>query len=105
LDVRIGSSIIRGGDKYSDFKVISGVIGTEVKTGWNKVSAKVEVDVGIKGNLGVSADSGVSIGDGSVETKLVGVGFKVGKEIGISTPIGGVSIDLENFLQIFLISF
>ncbi|CAJ0757152.1 6517_t:CDS:2 [Entrophospora sp. SA101] len=58
-----------------------------------------------KKNLGVSADSGVSIGDGSVETKLVGVGFKVGKEIGISTPIGGVSIDLENFLQIFLISF
>ena len=27
--------------------------------------------------------------------KIVGLGFSVGKEIGISTPFGGVSVDLE----------
>src|SRR5437763_2857022 len=80
VEAKLGSSIIRAGDEYSDIKVISGAIGSELKASWDNVSAKVEAGlnlveaevVGIKGNLGVSADSGVSVGGGSVEANLAG---------------------------------
>jgi hypothetical protein len=50
---------------------------------------------GTKVNVGVDAGSEASVGEGSVKLKAGGLGFSVGKEIGISTPFRGASINLE----------
>jgi hypothetical protein len=105
LNAKIGTSLFRGGDEYAEIKVLSGAakakagvddegISARVKAGLNLIETEV---VGIRSNLGINADTGVSIGSDGIETKLVGVGFKVGKEIGISTPIGGISFDVGKF--------
>lgn len=106
VNAKIGTSLFKGGDdEYSEIKVLSGAakakagvdddgISASLKAGLNLVEAEV---VGFKSNLGINADTGVSIGKDGIETKLAGVGFKVGKEIGISTPIGELSFDIEKF--------
>lgn len=50
---------------------------------------------GLRLNVGYDGGSGVSFGPGGVEAKVGGVGFSFGKKMGISTPFGGVSVDLE----------
>lgn len=50
---------------------------------------------GFSANVGYDAGSGVSFGAGGVEAKVAGVGVSIGKKMGVSTPFGGVSVDLE----------
>ena len=62
-----------------------------------KIKAGVETEVmGVKSNIGV-IDTSVSVGRDGVEAKVAGLGFKIGKEIGFSTPFGEVSFKLDSF--------
>ncbi|RIB02900.1 hypothetical protein C2G38_2124206 [Gigaspora rosea] len=62
-----------------------------IKLGVNLVEAEFK---GVKSTIGLNIDTGVSIRKNVVEAKIDGFGIKVGKEVGISTPIGEVSVDL-----------
>jgi hypothetical protein len=50
---------------------------------------------GFEGRVGVNFDTGGSVGKGGVELKAGGVGFSVGKKMGVSTPFGEASVDVE----------
>ncbi|RGB28329.1 hypothetical protein C1646_797300 [Rhizophagus diaphanus] len=63
-----------------------------------KVEARydlVDLEVGgLKSKIGLSADTSGSIGSNGIEAKVAGIGFKVGKEVGVSLPFGEISFDL-----------
>lgn len=90
-------------DGIVDLKLGNYSAGAEVGIGESGASAgyKLGVDAvnakvgGIKGNVGIDFGSGASVGEGSAKLKVSGVGISIGKEIGFSTPLGGVSINLE----------
>ncbi|RGB25615.1 hypothetical protein C1646_771492 [Rhizophagus diaphanus] len=70
-------------------------IGIEMKAGIDVV----EVDVGgIKANFRPNIDTGASVSSDGVEAKVGGVGVKVGKVTGFSTPLGNFEI---NFGKLF----
>jgi hypothetical protein len=86
MDIKILTATV-GAEARAD----SGGFATKVKAGMNLVETEA---MGVKTNLGINADTGVSAGRDGVEAKVVGLGFKVGKEVGISTPFGGISFKL-----------
>lgn len=96
-------SAFRYKDHLGDLKIGSYSVSAEAGIGENGASAKYKLGVdvvnvkagGTKVNIGIDADSEASIGEGSIKLKAGGVGFSVGKEIGVSTPFGGISINLE----------
>lgn len=111
-NVGVGGAIAGGGlncsmagfkDYGGEVNFISGSIGGEIGAGAGGVVAGYSLGVdavnvqagGFRANFGVDAGSGVSLGAGGVEAKVAGFGFSVGKKMGISTPIGGLSVDLE----------
>jgi hypothetical protein len=50
---------------------------------------------GFSARAGIDVGSGVTIGAGGVSGKLGGFGLSVGKKMGISTPLGEISVDTE----------
>ncbi|KLL04141.1 MAG: hypothetical protein MRERV_27c032 [Mycoplasmataceae bacterium RV_VA103A] len=90
-------------DNFGDLKLGNYSASAEAGVGPNGASVKYKLGVdvvsvkvgGTKVNVGVDASSGVAIGEGSAKLKVGGLGVSVGKEIGVSTPFGGVSINLE----------
>lgn len=96
-------SAFRYKDHLGDLKLFSYSASAEAGIGENGASAKYKLGVdianvkagGVKANFGIDGGSEASIGEGSVKAKVAGLGFSVGKEIGVSTPFGGVSINLE----------
>ena len=95
-------STLRIGDDNSEMKFLSGSVGGEIGIGPGGFVAgySLSADVasvragGFQANVGYDAGSGVSFGAGGVEAKVAGLGISIGKKMGISTPFGGVSIDL-----------
>ncbi|CAG8719441.1 14125_t:CDS:2 [Racocetra persica] len=57
--------------------------------------ANLHTKQGIRANVGIDGGSNFTAGSGGVEVKAVGFGLSVGKKMGISTPLGGISIDFE----------
>ncbi|RIA80409.1 hypothetical protein C1645_792605 [Glomus cerebriforme] len=109
-EAKIDSSLYRYSDGVGDLKLVSSKIGVKAEANPFGCKAKFEartdlVDVeagGVRTRIGVIADTGASIGSNTLEAKVAGVGFKVGKEIGVSTPLGEVSVDLEKvFTNLF----
>ena len=87
-----------------DVRFLSGTVGGEIGEGaLGGVTARYSLgaDVmnvkkgGFRINAGIDGGSGVSAGPGGVEVKAAGFGVSVGKKMGFSTPVGGVSVDLE----------
>ncbi|CAB5357334.1 hypothetical protein RhiirA5_436051 [Rhizophagus irregularis] len=102
-EVKIGSSVYRYCDGNTDLKVLSTGVGAKAAANaTDGVKAKLEVGVdlvncesgGFKSRIGLNADTGGSIGPNGIEAKVVGVGFKLGREMGLSTPFGEVSFNL-----------
>uniref|UniRef100_U9T9B1 Uncharacterized protein n=4 Tax=Rhizophagus irregularis TaxID=588596 RepID=U9T9B1_RHIID len=74
---------------------MSGKFGFEMKAGIDVV----EVDGGgVKVKVRPNLDTGASVSSDGVEAKVGGVGFKVGKVTGFSTPLGNFEI---NFVKMF----
>lgn len=103
IDSKLSTTVFRTKDKDGEIKFLSAVAESKYginkdglycmeKLGVNLIEAEA---VGIKSRIGFNVDTGVSVNNNTVEAKLDGFGFKVGKEIGLSTPIGEFSIDLE----------
>jgi len=97
------ASAFRFNDGLGDIKIGSASIGGEAGIGAG-VTAKYSAGIdavnlhtnnGFRANVGIDVGSGGSIGPTGVEVKVLGFGVDVGKKIGISTPLGGISIDLE----------
>src|SRR5205823_6644673 len=89
LDAKIGTSVFRAYDEDAgvDLKFLSAAakakagvdmdgVSASVKAGLNLAEAEV---AGFKSRIGVNADTGVSIGKSGIETKVAGVGFKLGR--------------------------
>jgi len=109
----IGGAIAGGGGEVSAFRIsdnpdeetkfLSAGIGAEFGAGVGGFVAGVSVggDLvsvrkgGFRANVGGNLNTGVSLGAGGVEANVGGFGLAVGKKMGINTPIGGVSFDLE----------
>ncbi|GBB87676.1 hypothetical protein RclHR1_14160002 [Rhizophagus clarus] len=102
-EAKITSSVYRYSDGDEDLKLLNSKLG--VKAGANvidglKAKCEVHLDLldyengGFKSRVGLNADTGGSIGPEGVEAKVAGIGFKLGKEIGVSMPFGEVSFDL-----------
>lgn len=96
-------SAFRYRDHLGDLKLFNYSANAEAGIGENGASAKYKLGVdvanvkvkGVSANVGVDVGSEASIGEGSVKAKVAGLGFSFGKEMGISTPFGGISINLE----------
>jgi hypothetical protein len=74
---------------------MSGKFGFEMEAGIDVV----EVDSGgVKVKVRPNLDTGASVSSDGVEAKVGGVGFKVGKVTGFSTPLGNFEI---NFVKMF----
>ncbi|CAI2194689.1 17028_t:CDS:2, partial [Funneliformis geosporum] len=108
----IGGAIASGGAGYSmlgikdssgEAKFLSASAGGEIGAGPGGVVAGYSLNAdlasvqtgGFSANVGVDGGSGVSFGAGGVEAKVAGLGVSVGKKMGVSTPLGGISVDLE----------
>ena len=84
-------------------RYFGGSAGGEIGSGADGVVAKAQAGVdlvsakkgGFEGRVGVNVDTGGSIGRGGVEAKVAGVGVSIGKKMGVSTPFGEASVDLE----------
>nr|CAG8441128.1 6553_t:CDS:2 [Entrophospora candida] len=95
-------STLRIGDDNSEMKFLSASVGGELGAGLGGIVAgySLSADVasvragGFQANVGYDGGSGLTIGPGGVEAKVAGLGISIGKKMGISTPIGGISIDL-----------
>jgi len=113
VNAGLGGVIASGGADYSltrisdggrnEINFLNGQIGGEIGAGPGGVTAGYTLggDIanvragGFRANAGVDLGSGVAIGAGGIEAKVGGVGFSLGKKMGISTPVGGISFDLE----------
>ncbi|MEG7978699.1 MAG: hypothetical protein NY202_02040 [Mollicutes bacterium UO1] len=69
--------------------------GAAAKVGVRADAVDVDTELGFKANIGVKDETGVEAKDGTVEADAEGFGVKVGKEVGLETPFGGASVDLE----------
>nr|CAG8640378.1 2652_t:CDS:2 [Entrophospora candida] len=102
-DVRVGgqasSSLITCKDFSGEVKILSGTAGGEISS--KSIKGKLSADLmnlkgdGIQIRTGISADTGISLENG-FEFKAVGFGFSVGKQTGISTPVGEIKFDTDN---------
>jgi hypothetical protein len=111
----VGGLIAGGGANLSLYREVSGDGLADAKFG--SLSAGVEAGIGVGGatigytanadlarvrvgalstNIGYDGGSNLTVGPGGVEVKAAGFGFSVGKKMGISTPIGGVSVDTDD---------
>jgi len=96
-------SIGRYSDENGDLRLGNTSAGAEIGAGAGGVVAKTELGVdlanmrahGVQARVGVNVDTGFSAGPGGAEAKLGGFGVSVGKKTGISTPLGELSVDLE----------
>jgi hypothetical protein len=103
-EAKCGTSLYKYSDNDGDIRLLSGRAGAKAAANiFDGLKAKaearydlidVETKVGLKSRVGISIDTGGSIGSNGVEAKVAGFGLKVGKEIGLSTPIGEISWDL-----------
>ncbi|CAB4435240.1 unnamed protein product [Rhizophagus irregularis] len=102
-EAKYNSSVYRYCGDVGDLKLLNAGLGAKAAANTiDGLKAKVEarydlVDYeagGFKSKFGVSADTGGSIGSNGVEAKVAGIGFKLGKEIGVSLPFGEISFDL-----------
>ncbi|RGB40049.1 hypothetical protein C1646_664116 [Rhizophagus diaphanus] len=100
---KFDTSLLNLRDENVNFKLFStsaetkaGLTGLGMKAGVNL--AEVETSDGIKARVGLNFDSGTSISSDGVEAKVGGLGVKVGKVTGVSTPFGEVEINFEKFL-------
>ncbi|CAI2177942.1 6294_t:CDS:1 [Funneliformis geosporum] len=86
-------------DRDGELKILSGTAGGEIGRGG--IKGKLSADLynvkhdGVQVRVGIAADTGISVEDG-LEVKAAGFGFSVGKQTGISTPIGEVKVDTED---------
>lgn len=74
---------------------MSDKFGVEIKAGTDLVKVEAE---GLKARVGLNVDTGASISSDGVEAKVAGLGLKVGKVTGFSTPLGEFEI---NFGKLF----
>lgn len=83
--------------------IMSASIGGEVGATPVSIDVKGQLGVdfidiksdGVRANIGLNVNSGVSVGPNGAEIKVLGFGFEAGDKIGISTPIGGLSVDTD----------
>lgn len=102
-DVEHNFSVARYSGPDGDVRLVSGSFGAEagIGLGGATLGYSASFDVasmhtgGFRINAGVDGGSGFTSGEGGVGAKVAGFGFSVGKRMGVSTPFGGVSIDLE----------
>jgi hypothetical protein len=102
-NVKLSSTLFRAKDESVDIKFLSAA--AESKVGKDKDSVSymekvgvnlIEADIkGFKAKVGINLDTGVSVNNDTIEAKYEGFGFKVGKEISLSTPVGELSVDLQ----------
>ncbi|CAG8478583.1 7940_t:CDS:1 [Dentiscutata heterogama] len=107
--LEVSSSVIKYQDGNKEVKFISGVVSVGVEIGDNigKAGFEAKLDVinlevnslGLKTYLGVNTSTGVSFSSDNIETNLAGCGIKIGKVVGITTPIGGISLDIGNLIK------
>ena len=93
-------SIFRKKNSYEETKYLSSSAGGTINLSRDNVSVKGKVgfdivnyesEDGFQARLGLSAETGASIGEDGVEIKFLGTGFSLGKKNEISTPLGRVS--------------
>jgi len=103
-DGESSASIFKYSDGLGDIRVGSGTIGYEVGggSGGATIGYTARADVldmrtnsGVQANIGLDGGSNFTAGPGGVEVKAAGFGVSVGKKMGFSTPIGGISVDTE----------
>ena len=95
------------GDDSGQVDVGKGRVGGGLGIGAGGAKAKLEagvdvVDVNVKfsknqgmdANLGLNADTGFEAGVDGVSASVLGLGFSLGRNTGISTPFGGISFKL-----------
>ena len=98
---KLDTAMIRAHDKDEgvDLKFLRGRAGVKVGTSTGMIKAGVSLVegemAGIKSKIGLNVDTGISIDDKGIEVKEGGFGFKLGKEIGLSTPLSEISINLS----------
>jgi hypothetical protein len=51
---------------------------------------------GVQARVGLNVDTGVSFTEDKVEVKAAGIGLTIGKQIGVSTPVGEIKVDADN---------
>ena len=94
-------------DDVGQLDVAKGHVGGGLGLGAGGAKAKVEagvdvVDVNVKfsknqgmdANLGLNADTGFEAGVVGVSASVLGLGFSLGRNTGISTPFGGIRFKL-----------
>ncbi|CAG8686220.1 34115_t:CDS:1, partial [Gigaspora margarita] len=95
------SSAYKYQDDNKDVKFLNGGLSIR-KTGFEAKLDVVNLEInslGLKTNLGINTSTGVSISNNSIKANIGGIGAKFGKEIGISTSIGGISIDIGTLID------
>ncbi|CAG8778697.1 17307_t:CDS:1, partial [Cetraspora pellucida] len=103
-EVKLGGTLFRVHDKCedADLKLVTASAEASSKIDKDGIKDMVRVGInlveseykGLKSKIGINLDTGFSVDKNGVEVKFEGLGFKVGKEIGVSTPLGEVSVDL-----------
>ena len=109
----MGGMIASGGAELSVLKlqegkefeasVLNGFIGGEIGLGSGGSVAGYSLGIDVINvrqgcfqlNVGIDAGSGMTFGFDGVEVKVGGAGISIGKKMGISTPVGGMSVNLE----------
>ncbi|CAG8470373.1 6565_t:CDS:1 [Ambispora gerdemannii] len=107
-NAKAGASLLRHNNGNGDIKFLNAEARAEVvmgasftataKAGINLINAETKA---VKGNIGVNVDTGASIGPDGMGAKVAGFGITIGKEMGVSTPFGGISINLGGVLEEF----
>lgn len=109
----LGGMMASGSANYSAFRISDD--DADVKFGSISVGAEAGMGVGgatagysasadvvnakagpVRANIGLDGGSNVTVGVSGVEAKVAGFGLSVGKKTGISTPLGGISVDADD---------
>jgi len=108
-----GGGIVSASGSYSAFRVSDNEdvdlrlgnvsVGAEAGMGPGGITAGYSASLDVvnarlgpgRVRVGLDGGSGITIGAG-VEVKAAGFGFSVGKKMGISTPLGEVSVDADD---------
>jgi hypothetical protein len=99
----IDNSVYKYKDDKGEVRFASGSVAGEIGAGPGGITASYSASVdlmnikfdGIQTRLGVDVGSGFTAGSDGLEIKGYGLGFSIGKKMGISTPLGGFSVDTE----------
>ncbi|CAG8794562.1 988_t:CDS:1 [Cetraspora pellucida] len=105
--VKLNSSMYNYQDGIKDIKILSGGVsaGVEISNNGGRVGLEATINIlefngsSLKANLGISTNTGISINTQCLEANLAGFGVKFGKEIGITTSFGGISLDIETLIK------